>query len=67
MRPSHYLMPARSVRFDDPNLVSCAGLASVMALAARCWLRALVSDQLRLTVKGRHTCRVKIVTWLQGW
>src|SRR5918996_992279 len=37
MRLSH-ARRAMSVRFDDPNLVSCGGLAAVMALAARCGL-----------------------------
>ena len=39
MRLSH-ARAAISVRFDDPNLVSCAGLVPVMALAARCGLTA---------------------------
>ena len=42
MRVSH-VGSAVSVRFDDPNLVSCAGLAPVMALAQRCGLHALVA------------------------
>ena len=37
MRLSH-ARRAISVRFDDPNLVSCAGLVPVMALADRCGL-----------------------------
>jgi hypothetical protein len=40
MRLSH-ARRALSVRFDDPNLVSCAGLAAVMALAARRGLATL--------------------------
>ena len=43
MRLSH-ARRAISVRFDDPNLVSCAGLVPVMALAARCGLPALLVD-----------------------
>ncbi len=34
MRLSH-ASPAVSAVFDDPNLVSCAGLAPVLALALR--------------------------------
>lgn len=32
--------------FDDPNLVSCAGLVPVMKLADRCGLSGLVSQRL---------------------
>jgi hypothetical protein len=56
---------AISVRFDDPNLVSCAGLAPVMALAARCGLTALVEG---LTVAGKVTANAaaKITTLVAG-
>jgi len=37
---------AVSASFDDPNLVSCAGLAPVMALAESCGLAELVVDKL---------------------
>ena len=40
--------PAISATFDDPNLVSCAGLAPTMALAARAGLGDLVADALTL-------------------
>jgi len=46
-----------SVRFDDPNLVSCAGLASVVALAARCGLDELVADRLTLRARAGSTRR----------
>jgi hypothetical protein len=39
-----------SARFDDPNLVSCAGLVPVMSLAQRCGLGRLVAQ--RLTPAG---------------
>jgi hypothetical protein len=43
------------VSFDDPNLVSCAGLAPVMALAHRCGLHGLVAQRLHLpTDKGSN-------------
>src|SRR4051794_14313809 len=35
--------------FDDDNLVSCAGLVPVMALAERAGLSALVSDKVTFT------------------
>ncbi len=47
MRVSHGY-PAISATFDDPNLVSCAGLAPTMALAARAGLGDLVADALTL-------------------
>jgi hypothetical protein len=64
MRLSH-ARAAISVRFDDPNLVSCAGLAPVMALAARCGLTALVEG---LTVAGKGTANAaaKITTLVAG-
>ena len=37
-----------SAAFDDPNLVSCAGLAPVVALAQRCGLAEFVADKLTL-------------------
>ena len=37
-----------SAVFDDPNLVSCAGLAPVLALAVRCDLAGLVEEHLTL-------------------
>lgn len=46
MRVSHGV----SASFDDPNLVSCAGLAPVLALAQRCGLHRLVADH--VTVAG---------------
>ena len=35
--------------FDDPNLLGCAGLAPVVALAQRCGLAGLVEQHLTLT------------------
>jgi hypothetical protein len=37
------------VRFDEENLVSCAGLVSVMALAERAGLSDLVADKVKIT------------------
>jgi hypothetical protein len=38
-----------SASFDDPNLVSCAGLVPVLALAASCRLAGLVADKLSVS------------------
>ena len=51
MRVSHSF-PAISTVFDDPNLVSCAGLAPTMALAQRAGLADLVSSTLTLRAIG---------------
>jgi NAD(P)-dependent dehydrogenase (short-subunit alcohol dehydrogenase family) len=40
------------VRFDDPNLVSCAGLVPVMTLAQRCGLTSSLVERLTITAKG---------------
>jgi len=44
MRVCHNL----SAGFDDPNLVSCAGLIPVMALAGRAGLHGLVAAHVRV-------------------
>ena len=44
MRGSHAPGEVSAV-FDDPNLVSCAGLAPVVTLAQRCGLSELVADK----------------------
>jgi len=36
--------------FDDPNLVSCAGLAPVLRLAERAGFQQLVAEQVRIGV-----------------
>ena len=48
-----------SVRFDDPNLVSCAGLAPVLALAARCGLATLLTARLRIAARGVSAERLR--------
>ncbi|MCU1660644.1 MAG: family transposase [Pseudonocardia sp.] len=46
---------------DDPNLVSCAGLVPVMALAARCGLTTLLTDRVQIAVKGGANATAKIL------
>ena len=54
MRLSH-LRPVRAAVFDDPNLVSCAGLVPVMALADQCGLAGLSDKHLSVpTDKGAN-------------
>jgi hypothetical protein len=49
-----------SVRFDDPNLVSCAGLVPVMRLAQHCDLAGLVSKHLTVTVAVGANAHLKV-------
>ena len=52
--------------FDDPNLVSCAGLAPVVALADRCGLAGLVAGTLTLPAKGGVNAHLKIPALIAG-
>ena len=65
MRLSH-ARRAVSVRFDDPNLVSCGGLAAVLGLAARCGLGGLVADRVRITAKGGANAAAKVLALVAG-
>ena len=65
MRLSH-AHRAVSVRFDDPNLVSCAGLGAVVALAARCGLTGVVIERVRIAAKGGANAAAKIVALVVG-
>ena len=54
MQLSH-TRPVASAVFDDPNLVSCAGLVPITALAQKCGLAALADEHLSVpTDKGAH-------------
>lgn len=65
MRLSH-ARSAISVRFDDPNLVSCGGLVAVMALATRCGLHDLLATRLTLAGKGAANAAAKITALVAG-
>jgi len=65
MRVSH-APSAISAVFDDPNLVSCAGLAPVMALARRCGLHALVAALLTLRGAGGVNAVLKVPALIAG-
>jgi hypothetical protein len=49
-----------SAQFDDPNLVSCAGLVPVMRLAQDCDLAGLVAEHLKMTVPVGANRHLKI-------
>jgi hypothetical protein len=55
-----------SVRFDDPNLVSCGGLAAVLAVATRCGLATLLTERLRITAKGGANATAKVLALVAG-
>jgi hypothetical protein len=65
MRVSHSF-PAISAVFDDPNLVSCAGLAPTMALAHRAGLADLVSSTLTLKGAGGANAHLKVPALVAG-
>jgi DDE family transposase len=62
VRVSHGL----SAVFDDPNLVSCAGLAPVLVLARRCGLHQLVARKVRLAARGGVNADVKVPALVAG-
>jgi hypothetical protein len=53
-------------RFDDPNLVSAAGLAPVVVLAQSCRLGDLVADKLTLKDPGGVNAQVKVPALVAG-
>ena len=65
MRVSH-ASPAVSSVFDDPNLVSCAGLVPVLALAQRCALSSLVESTLTLKAAGGVNAHLKVPALVAG-
>src|SRR3954452_895850 len=65
MRLSHG-SSALSATFDDPNLVSTAGLAPVLALAQDCRLGDLVVDKLTLKAKGGVNAQLKVPALVAG-
>jgi len=65
MQVSHTLSQVSAV-FDDPNLVSCGGLAPVVALAQRCGLAGLVADKLTLAARGSANAHLKVPALIAG-
>src|SRR4026208_2364138 len=65
MQLSH-IRPVAAAKFDDPNLVSCAGLVPTVALAQQCDLGALADERLTVpTDKGANAGR-KITSLVAG-
>src|SRR4051794_39655389 len=57
---------AIDARFDDPNLVSCAGLVPVMALTQRCGLATLLAERLKIAAKGGANAAAKVLALVAG-
>jgi hypothetical protein len=62
MRVSHGV----SAVFDDPNLVSCAGLAPILALAERCGLHELVAETVTVSGPGSAKPGLKVPALVAG-
>ena len=52
--------------FDDPNLVSCAGLAPVLQLAERAGLQGLVAEHVQLGKPGGVNAHLKVPALVAG-
>ena len=52
--------------FDDPNLVSCAGLVPVLALAERAGLQRLAAERVRIDKPGGRFAEVKVSALVAG-
>ena len=62
MRVSH----GYTAVFDDPNLVSCAGLAPVLELAERAGLQDLVGNRVRISKTGGANPALKVPSLVVG-
>jgi DDE family transposase len=58
--------PVARISFDDPNLVSCAGLVPVMRLAQQAGLHAAVADRVRLPGDSGANPAGKVATIVAG-
>jgi hypothetical protein len=65
MRSSH-TTAAVSVRFDDPNLVSCAGLVPLLRLAENIGLGELVTDRVDLGIPAGANTAAKALSVVAG-
>jgi hypothetical protein len=55
-----------SARFDDPNLVSCAGLVPMAALAQQCALAALADEHLTVPTDKGSNAGAKVTSLVAG-
>jgi hypothetical protein len=65
MQLSH-TRPVASALFDDPNLVSCAGLVPMMALAQQCDLATLADEHLSVPTDKGANAGAKVTSLVAG-
>lgn len=65
MQLSH-TRPVASAIFDDPNLVSCAGLVPIAALAHKCGLAALADEYLSVPTDKGSNAGTKVTSLVAG-
>lgn len=65
MQRSH-TRPVASAIFDDPNLVSCAGLVPMMALAQQCDLATLADEHLSVPTDTGANAGAKVTSLVAG-
>src|SRR5665213_2086339 len=65
MQLSH-TRPVASAMFDDPNLVSCAGLVPMVALAQQCGLGALADEHLSVPTDKGANAGAKVTSLVAG-
>ena len=65
MQLSH-IRPVASAVFDDPNLVSCAGLVPIVALGQKCGLAALADEQLSVPTDKGANAGAKVTALVAG-
>ncbi|UXA10496.1 IS1380 family transposase (plasmid) [Mycobacterium sp. SMC-8] len=65
MQLSH-TRPVAAARFDDPNLVSCAGLVPITALAQECGLAALADEHLTVPTDKGSNAGAKVSALVAG-
>jgi len=58
--------PVASAIFDDPNLVSCAGLVPIVSLAQQCGLAALAEKHLSLPTDRGANAGAKVSALVAG-
>jgi hypothetical protein len=58
--------PVASARFDDPNLVSCAGPVPMVALAQHCGLGALADEHLTVPTDKGSNAGAKVSALVAG-
>lgn len=65
MQLSH-IRPVAAARFDDPNLVSCAGLVPMAALAQECGLAMLADEHLSVPTDKGSNAGAKVASLVAG-